>query len=65
LKPLEDVEKDLRKMKVKRRRQKAEDREEWAPVIMKDTKVFRRPYSKEVLESLALYYSYANVFTTN
>jgi len=52
-------------MKVKRRRQKAEDREEWAPVIMKDTKVFRRPYSKEVLESLALYYSYANVFTTN
>jgi hypothetical protein len=55
LKPLEDVVKDLRDMKVKRRRQKAEDREEWAPVIIKETKTFRRPYSKEVLESLALY----------
>lgn len=55
MKPLEDVKNDLRKMKVKRRRQKAEDREEWAPVITKETKAFRRPYSKEVLEGLALY----------
>jgi hypothetical protein len=29
---MEDVEKDLGKMKVKRWRQKAEDREEWASV---------------------------------
>ena len=54
MKPLDD-EKDLRKMKFKRRRQKAEDREEWAPVIIKETKNFRRPYSKDVLGSLALY----------
>ena len=32
LKSLEDIEKALRKMKVKRWRQKAEDREEWASV---------------------------------
>ena len=30
---LEDVEKDLREMKVKRWRQKAVDREEWASII--------------------------------
>jgi plasmid maintenance system killer protein len=30
---LEDVEKDLREMKVKRWRQKAGDREEWVSVI--------------------------------
>jgi hypothetical protein len=40
---LEDVEKDLRKIKVTRRRQKAKDREEWAPVIIKETKASRRP----------------------
>jgi hypothetical protein len=32
---LEDIEKDLLKMKVKRWRQKAVDREEWASIIKK------------------------------
>jgi hypothetical protein len=39
---LEDVEKDLREMKVKRWRQKAVDREEWAFVI-KEAKAMRWP----------------------
>jgi hypothetical protein len=39
---LEDVEKDLREMKVKRWREKAFDREEWALVI-KEAKALRRP----------------------
>jgi hypothetical protein len=37
----EDVEKDLRKMKVKRWRQKAVDREEWASTI-KEAKALKR-----------------------
>jgi len=39
---LEDAEKDLREMKVKRRRQKAVDREEWVSVI-KAAKALRGP----------------------
>jgi hypothetical protein len=39
---LEDVEKDLWEMKVKRRRLKAVDREEWASVSKK-AKALRRP----------------------
>ena len=42
---LEEVVKDLRKMKVKRCRQKAIDSEEWAYVI-KEAKAVRRPYSR-------------------
>ena len=37
-----DVEKELREMKVKRWRQKAVDRKEWASVI-KEAKALRRP----------------------
>jgi len=37
---LEDVEKDLQEMKVKRRRQKKVDKEEWASVI-KEARVVR------------------------
>ena len=39
---LEDVEKDLREMKVKRGRQKEVDMEEWASVI-NEVKVLRGP----------------------
>jgi hypothetical protein len=41
---LEEVVKDLRKMKVKRCKQKAIDSEEWAYVI-KEAKAVRGPYS--------------------
>jgi hypothetical protein len=44
---LEDVEKDLRKMKVKRWRQKTVDREEWVPV-MKGSKALTGVYSQGV-----------------
>ena len=44
---LEDAEKGLWEMKVKRRRQKAVDKEEWASV-MKEVKALRRPYSQGV-----------------
>jgi hypothetical protein len=44
---LEDVEKDLREVKVKRWRQKAVDREEWASVI-REAKALRRPPSQGV-----------------
>jgi len=42
---LEDVEKDLWEMKVKRWGQKAVDREEWASIIM-EAKFFRGPKSE-------------------
>jgi len=44
---LGDVAKDLWEMKVKRWRQKAADREEWASVI-KEAKAVRGPYSRAV-----------------
>jgi hypothetical protein len=44
---LEDVEEDLREMKVKIRRHKAADREEWAFVV-KEAKAVRGPYSQAV-----------------
>ena len=44
---LEDVEKDLQEMKVKKWRQKSIDREEWASV-MKEAKAVRGPYSQGV-----------------
>jgi hypothetical protein len=47
LRLLEDVKKDLREMKVKRWRQKAVDREEWASVI-REAKDLRGPQSQEV-----------------
>jgi hypothetical protein len=47
LRLLEDVEKDLREVKVKRWRQKAVDRKEWASVI-REAKALRRPPSKGV-----------------
>jgi len=43
----EDVEKDLREMKVKRWRQKTVDREERASVS-KETKALRGPYGQGV-----------------
>ena len=46
---LDGVEKDLWEMKVKRWRQKAVDREEWASVI-KETKVVKGPCSQGVSE---------------
>ena len=39
---LDDVEKDLREIKVKRRRQKEVDKEEWEPII-KVAKAVRGP----------------------
>ena len=39
---MEDLEKDLADMKVKRRRQKAVDKEEWASII-KEAKALRDP----------------------
>ena len=44
---VEVVEKDLREMKVKRWRQKAVDRKEWASVI-KEAKALRGPYGQGV-----------------
>jgi len=44
---LEDVVKDLREMKLKRWRQKAVDRGEWASVIL-EAKALRGPQSQEV-----------------
>jgi hypothetical protein len=44
---LENVQKDIWEMKVKRRRQRAVDREEWASVI-KETKALRGPQSQGV-----------------
>jgi len=46
---MEDVERDLWEMKVKRWRQKAVDREEWAFVI-KETEAVRGPCSQGVSE---------------
>jgi hypothetical protein len=46
---LEDIEKGLWEIQVKRWRQKAVDREEWAPVI-KEAKDLRGPYRQEVSE---------------
>jgi len=46
---LEDVERDLCEMKVKRWRQKAVDRDEWASVI-KEAKNVREPYSEGVTD---------------
>jgi hypothetical protein len=46
---LEDVERDLREMKVKRWRQKAVDREEWA-IVIEEAKALRGPYSRGVNE---------------
>jgi hypothetical protein len=46
---LEGVEKDLWEVKVKRWRQKAVDREEWASVI-DETKAVRGPCSQGVSE---------------
>ncbi|KAJ9588133.1 hypothetical protein L9F63_018491 [Diploptera punctata] len=42
---LDKVEEDLRQLKMKRWRQKASNREEWA-VVMKEAKVLRGPYSQ-------------------
>jgi len=47
---LGDVEKDVRVMEIKRRRQQEGDREVWAPVI-KETKAVRKPYSQGVSKS--------------
>jgi hypothetical protein len=44
---LEDAEKGLREMKVKRRRRKAVDREEWASVI-KEVESVRGPWGQAV-----------------
>jgi hypothetical protein len=41
------VENDLRKLKLKKRREKANNRAEWAS-LLKETKAFRDPYSKGV-----------------
>jgi hypothetical protein len=49
LRGLEDVENDLRKLKVKRR-QKENNREEWASVV-KEAKVLGGPYSQGVSNS--------------
>jgi hypothetical protein len=46
LRCLEDVEKDLLEMKVKKWREKAVDRVEWASAI-KEAKALRGPYSQE------------------
>jgi hypothetical protein len=46
---MEDVEKDLLEMKVKRWRQKAVDRVDWAS-IFKVAMALRRPYSQGVSE---------------
>jgi hypothetical protein len=48
LKGLEDAEKDIREMKVKRWRPKTVDREEWASVI-KEAKVLRGPKRQGVM----------------
>jgi len=49
---MEDVEKDLRETKVKRWRQKAVVRDEWASVIKK-AKALRGPYRRGVSSSRA------------
>jgi hypothetical protein len=49
---LDDVEKDLREMKVKRWRQNAVEREEWASVI-REANALRGPQSKEVSEKVS------------
>jgi hypothetical protein len=46
---LEDVKKDLRVLQVERWREKAVDREEWAPV-MEETKALRGPQNQGVSE---------------
>ena len=49
---MEDVEKDLRETKVKRWRQKAVDRKEWASIIT-EAKALRGPYRRGVSSSRA------------
>jgi hypothetical protein len=45
---LEDMEKDLKQLKVTGWRRKAVDRQEWAN-ILKEAKALRRPQSQEVV----------------
>jgi len=49
---LQDAEKDLREMEVKRWRQKGVDRGEWASVI-KEAKALRGPHSREVTNKVS------------